>query len=195
MDAPPRKDFTVHRIATLLCLLLTLGGCTEYKWGHDWKPDRLGGWQDHTDPKLRYGASLGATCNASPLWLKVVNHGQSTYQSLLFIPLFPDRTGGEYPLWITVNHPALKACSSSAPSPLRVKMGDQVVQGLRFPERAQEDGTCVIEFDDDRYAADEMSIEIDPAVLPCTIAPVTLKKDRYFCIRNMRWGGSPSCRE
>ena len=185
----------MHRIATLLCVLLTLSGCTEYKWGHDWKPDRLGGWQDHTDPTLRYGASLGATCNASPLWVKVVDHGQSTYLSLFFIPLFPDRTGGDYPLRITVDHPALKACSSAAQNPVVVKMDGKVVQNLHFPQRPRVDGTCVMEFDDEQYAGNELSIETNTAVLACTIAPVTLKKDRYFCVRNVRWGGSPSCRE
>lgn len=185
----------MHRIAVIVSVLLCLSGCTEYKWGHDWTVDRPGGWQDHTDPSLRFGAMLGATCNASPMWLKVVTQGESTYQSLFFIPLFYHWSGDDTPVVITLTHPDLKACTSPAQNPLRVKLDGKPVPTLGLVLKPQEDGRCSMTFDDTRPSGSELSIEIRTAVLPCAIAPVTLKKDRYFCIRNMRWGGSPGCRE
>lgn len=185
----------MHRTAVILSALLCLGGCTEYKWGHDWTVDRPGGWQDHSDPSLRFGATLDASCNASPLSLKVETLAESTYQSVFFIPLFHHWSGGDYPVVITLRHPDLKACTSPALNPLVVKLDGKPIPTLGLARNPQQDGRCSMTFDDTRPSGSELSIEINPAVLPCAIAPVTLKKDRYFCIRHMRWGGSPSCRE
>ena len=185
----------MHRTAVILSALLCLGGCTEYKWGHDWTVDSPGGWQDHSDPSLRFGATLDASCNASPLSLKVETLAESTYQSVFFIPLFHHWSGGDYPVIITLRHPDLKACTSPALNPLVVKLDGKPIPTLGLARNPQQDGRCSMTFDDTRPSGSELSIEINPAVLPCAIAPVTLKKDRYFCIRHMRWGGSPSCRE
>ena len=62
----------------------------------------------------------------------------------------------------------------------------------QFAQQQSRASAFILSIDDEEFKGGP---ELDPAVLPCTIAPVTLKKDRYFCIRNMRWGGSPSCRE
>jgi len=182
----------MHRMALCLALALSLGGCIDYKWGHDWKADRLGGWQDASKGRYDQGTSFKLACGPEPLYVKLTSAPSHHLMSLLFIPLVPAATGDDNHLDIKASHPSLTACSSSAQNPLVLKLDNRVIDNVEYLSRNQA-GSCLMRLDARQLQGERVSIEVNQAVLPCTVAPLTLKKDGYFCLRQTQFGGSAPC--
>lgn len=181
----------MHRMAFCLALALSLGGCIDYKWGHDWKADNPGGWQDASVVGFDKGTAFQLACGGSQLYVNVETRASHHLLSLFFVPLFfaSDDDGH---VEIRANHPSLAACSSPAQNPLLVKMDNKPIQDVSFPRRRGE-GMCIIDLAARELQGKQLSIEVNQAVLPCAVAPMTLKKDRFFCMRATQFGGSTPC--
>lgn len=182
---------TMHRMALCLTLALSLGGCIDYKWGHDWKADSLGGWQDASTGKYDEGTSFKLACGPEPLYVKVTSAPSHHLMSLLFIPLVPAATGDDNHLRIKASYPSITACSA-AQNPLVIKLDNRVINTIGYPGGNQA-GSCELRLDAHELQGERVSIEVNQAVLPCAVAPLTLKKNGFFCLRKTEFGGSAPC--
>lgn len=183
---------TMHRMALCLALALSLGGCIDYKWGHDWKADSLGGWQDASKGRYEQGTSFKLACGPEPLYVKVTSAPSHHLMSLLFIPLVPAATGDDNHLSINARYPSLSACSSAAQNPLVIKLDNRVISNIGYVAGNQA-GSCELRLDERELQGERVSIEVNQAVLPCAVAPLTLKKNSFFCLRQTQYGGSKPC--
>ncbi len=181
----------MHRMALCLALALSLGGCIDYKWGHDWKADSLGGWQDASKGKYDQGTSFKLACGPEPLYVKLTSAPSHHLMSLLFIPLVPAATGDDNHLSINTRHPSLSVCSA-AQNPLVIKLDNRVISHIGYAAGDQA-GSCELRLDERELQGERVSIEVNQAVLPCAVAPLTLKKNGFFCLRKTEFGGSKPC--
>lgn len=184
----------MHRIAVCFAVLLMLSGCTDYKWGHNWRTEAPGGWSDETKVESIRSVFLTATCQGSPLTVGVERMDATTLIALFFIPLFPSSIDQPYPLLIQVKHKDLKSCSTPAQNPLLLKMDGRLITDFQTT-RYQEDGVCIMRPAARQLDGSTLTMEINPDVLPCTVAPATLKKSRYACMRATQFGGSAPCED
>ncbi len=182
----------MHRMVLCLALALSLGGCIDYKWGHDWKADSLGGWQDASTGNYDQGTSFKLACGAEPLYVKVTSASSHHLMSLLFIPLVPAGTGDDNHLAIQASHPSLATCTSAAQNPLLIKLDNRVIGTIGYASSSKA-GSCQLRLDARELQGERVSIEVNQAVLPCAVAPLTLKKNGFFCLRQTQFGGSAPC--
>ncbi|MCO7573830.1 hypothetical protein NJH78_27935 [Pseudomonas chlororaphis] len=182
----------MHRMALCLALALSLGGCIDYKWGHDWKADNLGGWQDASTGNYDQGTSFKLACGAEPLYVSVQSSTPHQLVSLFLVPLFSASLSDDDSVEIRASHPGLVTCTSSAQNPLVLKMDNRVISHIGYPSR-QLANSCRIHLDARELQGERLSIEVNQALLPCAAAPVTLKKHSYFCMRQSKFGGSVPC--
>jgi len=180
----------MRRMAIGFALVLSLGGCTDYKWGHRWKVEQPGGWTDSTIPNTDESATLKASCGSSPLLVSVRRNDSGLIFAIFMIPFLPSSSSDDR-VQISVSHPDLKACTSLTQSPLVLKMDNRVVRDIRL-EPGYGDNRCDLILPKETQG-ERLSIEVNQAVLPCAVAPATLKKSRHFCVRNTKFGGSPRC--
>lgn len=179
----------MHRIAVCLAVLSSLAGCTDYKWGHNWKPDAHAGWVDETSP--RGNTIVKTVCAAEPLRVTLHQVGETSVVALFMIPLFYSSPDDNYRSFaIVTSHPKLDNCAVR--NPLVVKMDNQVIKNLEWSSRSSK-GICIIQIPASEMEGESLSIEVDQNVLPCTAAPITFKKKSYFCLRDTKFGGSPAC--
>ncbi|MFJ3118257.1 hypothetical protein ACIPI6_17110 [Pseudomonas protegens] len=181
----------MHRMVLCLALALSLGGCIDYKWGHDWKADSPGGWQDASVVGFDKGTAFQLACGGSPLYVNVETHASHQLLSLFFIPLF-SASDDDGHVWIRASHPSLMACASPAQNPLLLKLDNRPIQAVGFSRRSGE-GLCIIDLGPRELQGEQLSIEVNQALLPCAVAPMTLKKDSFFCLRATKFGGSTPC--
>ncbi len=180
----------MHRMALCLALALSLGGCTDYKWGHSWRVDQPGGWTDSPTPYGDESAILEASCGPNPLSVSVRRNHSGLIFAIFFIPFFP-QNGSDDRVRISVSHPDLKACTSLTQSPLVLKMDNRVVRDISWSP-GYGNHQCDLTLPEGTQG-EQLSIEVNQAVFPCSVAPATLKKSRYFCLRQTTFGGSPRC--
>ena len=73
-----------------------------------------------------------------------------------------------------------------------IKLDNRVINTIGYLGGDQA-GSCELRLDAQELQGERVSIEVNQAVLPCAVAPLTLKKNGFFCLRKTEFGGSAPC--